>query len=60
MSAFIVSHDHIDALMTFAIEHRVSYYVPQHLCNVPGGTRVDIRTGGPRDDHPAGAGGPRH
>lgn len=42
MSAFIVSHDHIDALLTFAKLHRVDYYVPQHVCNVPGGTRVDI------------------
>lgn len=42
MSAFIVSHDHIDALLTFAKLHRVSYYVPQRLCNVPGGKRVDI------------------
>lgn len=42
MSAFIVSHDHIDALLTFAKLHRVSYYVPQSICNKPGGTRVDI------------------
>lgn len=42
MSAFIVSHDHIDALLTFAITHRVSYYVSQDICNKPGGTRVDI------------------
>jgi len=42
MSAFIVSHDHIDALLTFAKLHRVSYYVPQRICNKPGGTRVDI------------------
>jgi len=42
MSAFIVSHDHIDALLTFARIHRVSYYVPQSICNKPGGTRVDI------------------
>lgn len=42
MSAFIVGHDHIDALLTFAKIHRVSYYVPQAVCNVPGGTRVDI------------------
>lgn len=42
MSAFIVSHDHIDALITFAKLHRVSYYVPQSVCNKPGGTRVDI------------------
>jgi hypothetical protein len=26
MSAFIVSHDHIDALITFAIDQRVSYW----------------------------------
>lgn len=42
MSAFIVSHDHIDAILTFAKLHRVSYYVPQSICNKPGGTRVDI------------------
>lgn len=42
MSAFIVSHDHIDALLTFAKLHRVSYYVPQSICNKPGGVRVDI------------------
>jgi hypothetical protein len=42
MSAFIVSHDHIDAMLTFAKLHRVSYYVPQELCNKPGGTRVDV------------------
>ena len=42
MSAFIVSHDHIDALLTFAKLHRVSYYVPQSICNKPGGARVDI------------------
>jgi hypothetical protein len=42
MSAFIVGHDHIDALLTFAKLHRVSYYVPQAICNVPGGRRVDI------------------
>lgn len=28
MSAFIVSHDHIDALMSYALAHRLSYYVP--------------------------------
>ena len=28
MSAFIVGHDHIDALLTYAIEKRVSYWVP--------------------------------
>lgn len=42
MSAFIVGHDHIDALLTFAKLHRVSYYVPQSICSVLGGTRVDI------------------
>lgn len=42
MSAFIVGHDHIDALLTFARLHRVSYYVPQSICNKPGGNRVDI------------------
>lgn len=42
MSAFIVSHDHIDALLTFAKLHRVAYYVPQSICNKPGGTRVTI------------------
>jgi hypothetical protein len=28
MSAFIVGHDHIDGLLTFAVEHKLSYYVP--------------------------------
>jgi hypothetical protein len=46
MSAFIVSHDHIDALLSFAAEHLhgspASYYVPQAECNVPGGKRVDV------------------
>jgi hypothetical protein len=44
MSAFIVGHDHIDALLTFGYLHKVSYYVPQSICNKPGGTRVDITT----------------
>lgn len=34
MSAFIVGHDHIDALLTYAIDKRVSYWT--------GKTRVDI------------------
>lgn len=28
MSAFIVGHDHIDALMTYAVEKRISYWNP--------------------------------
>jgi hypothetical protein len=28
MSAFIVSHDHIDVLLTFAVNHQVSYFIP--------------------------------
>jgi len=28
MSAYIVDHDHIDALLSFAIEHRVRYVLP--------------------------------
>ena len=36
MSAFVVSHDHIDGLVTFAIDKRVSYWVEAQ------GTRVNI------------------
>jgi hypothetical protein len=28
MSAYIVDHDHIDALLTYAIQQEVTYYVP--------------------------------
>lgn len=29
MSAFIVSHDHIDAILTYAIQRRMSYWNPE-------------------------------
>jgi hypothetical protein len=29
MSAFVVGHDHIDALLTFAVDKRVSYWVKE-------------------------------
>ena len=35
MSAFMVSHTHISALLNFAIRHRVNY-------SLPGGSRVEI------------------
>ena len=28
MSAFVVGHDHIDALLSYAIEHKLGYYDP--------------------------------
>lgn len=37
MSAFLVGHDHIDALLTFAVEKRVSYW------NKDTDSRVEIR-----------------
>lgn len=44
MSAFIVDHAHIDALLNWAVSNRVDYYVPQSMNNKPGGLRVDINT----------------
>ncbi len=44
MSAFIVGHDHIDALLTFAIDRRVSYWNAQARNRVTI-TRENVKTG---------------
>jgi len=42
MSAFVVGHAHIDALLTWSIDNQVNYYVSPFHAGNPGGLRVTI------------------
>ena len=42
MSAFVVSHDHIDALVSFAVSHRLRYVANDHCIDITSDNATEV------------------